>query len=229
MNTQVNTTPVATTAMPVATTQLPDSTVSQTVAATVDETQVAPQVHIKRKTAADDFLDDDDEETGGEGLSQDASEQLEKIFGAESGSDAELGDGDSTGNPEDGEVLTLVSEGGNGGVDLSDLEDLDDEDSGAILNVYKKKCLECKALVPWAEKLYKQCHFSNGNENCPAKSVRIQTRIPMERIIPRFLAAEQMNDSGVLMLLHQNLSKKESWVQDAVHEELKKAREARKA
>lgn len=112
--------------------------------------------------------------------------------------------------------------------DLDELASLEDEiEEDAVVMVYKKKCLKCKALVPWAEKTYTQCHFSNGNENCPAQSMQIKIRIPMEDIVPRFLAAEEQNDTARLVSLFSNLGEKEQWVQDAVHAALRKARAER--
>lgn len=165
----------------------------------------------KAKTAASDFVDDEDEDS----VSAEDVSNLEQSFGAGAG------EGDSAdGESEQDE-----------GVSIEDLSDLDEEESGdgAVVEVFKKKCLNCKALVPWAEKTYKSCHHSNGNEFCPAATIKIQTRIPFEDIVPRFLAAEEQSDTTRLLKLYENLAKLAPWKQEAIHDALKRARAAKAA
>jgi hypothetical protein len=41
------------------------------------------------------------------------------------------------------------------------------------LALYSAKCKTCKALDPEETKEYTNCHFNNGNKNCPAAEVQI--------------------------------------------------------
>jgi hypothetical protein len=101
--------------------------------------------------------------------------------------------------------------------------------TSGIFLVCKKKCLTCKALVPWAEKTFKQCHFSNGNENCPAAEAQVQILIPFNDIVPRFVSAHESNDTDRLIRLYEKLKKRPDYVQNAVHAKIKEALAARAA
>lgn len=41
------------------------------------------------------------------------------------------------------------------------------------LAIYSSKCLKCSHLVDGGKKAYVTCHYSKGNEECPAQEVRI--------------------------------------------------------
>ena len=43
-----------------------------------------------------------------------------------------------------------------------------------VINFFGTGCLDCKHLVEGAEMDYRNCHFSKGNQNCPARSLRVQ-------------------------------------------------------
>lgn len=191
------------------------TTAETSTAAPVADIAVVGQTAPKR-SAADDFVDSDDEED----LSPEAQAELEAVFGSDSKP------GDSAEASEEGEAADEAgsNESVGDGVDITSLSELEDEESDAIVEIFKKKCLECAALVPWKEKTYKSCHFSSGNDHCPAKSIRIQTRIPLEDIVPRFLAAEEQNDTDRLERLYAKLKTWEPWKQETVHQALKAER-----
>lgn len=168
------------------------------------------------KTSASSLVDDDDD-----GVSQEDVQDLEASFGDGAATEATEFEGEATqgGDTEDDQELSL-----------DDLDDLnDEEESSAVVELYKKKCLNCSHLVPWAEKSYKTCHSSNGNEFCPAATIKILTRIPFEDIVPRFLAAEEQNDTARLSTLYAKLGEQEPWKQEAILEAIKRARAAKNA
>lgn len=41
------------------------------------------------------------------------------------------------------------------------------------LALYSRNCKKCKYLDPEESKGYDECHYSKGNEQCPAKEVQI--------------------------------------------------------
>lgn len=183
-------------------------------------TEVVPRVPSKREAALNDFLDDEDDAPVA------ALEDAEAEADADSDTIEVLEDLEAGGEPTDEDE----------NADLSALEtigsvDVSDDETSEIAKVFvcKKKCLECSHLVPWAEKAYKNCHFSNGNQNCPAGSMQIQILIPFDQIVPRFLAAEEAGDTDRLIRLYEKLKLKPSYVQDAVHAKIKEERERRTA
>jgi hypothetical protein len=177
----------------------------------------------KTKSAAQSFLDEDDDEAEAAGkTSTEIDDELEATFGGPEGAGAAGGDGDDAGDSEgsdDGEGSAEVRTGAT----LDDLDGFlgDEQESNAIVEVCKKKCLTCAALVPWAEKTYRSCHFSNGNENCPAQTIQIRTRIPLEDIVPRYMNAKDRNDSKFMMRFWQNLANKAVWQQEVIQEAIK--------
>ncbi len=48
-----------------------------------------------------------------------------------------------------------------------------DSDDLEYLEVYSRKCLRCSHLVEGAKQTYEECHYLQGNEDCPASEVRI--------------------------------------------------------
>ncbi len=40
------------------------------------------------------------------------------------------------------------------------------------LSLYSKNCKRCSALDPEETKLFEACHFSKGNDQCPAREVQ---------------------------------------------------------
>lgn len=144
-----------------------------------------------------------------------------------------------------------------GDVDLSSLADVDGEDedetgeddtpesSGAtesetdesldpkqvdngVLEIYKPKCLGCSHLVPHLDTKFSKCHFSKGNDRCPASSVQILVGIPLDKIVRAFLVAEQTGDNARMGRLYGQLAVKPAWQQQRITEALAEARAAAK-
>ncbi len=95
----------------------------------------------------------------------------------------------------------------------------------AVLFVYEPKCLNCSHLVAFAEKANHGCHFTSGNEDCPAQSVTITVRLPMTKIIRNFLRAEEDGDTEKLGRLYGSLSKKPEWAKRQIMTALQEARD----
>lgn len=123
---------------------------------------------------------------------------------------------------ENDSLVQTMSEDSEDDEDNEGVED-EDDDQG-IVEIYSQKCLGCGHLVSFAEKKYKSCHFTAGNEHCPASSLQIVVRIPIEKIVRMFLTAERMNDSSRLSRLYAKLALKPDWYQSRVNQALKEAR-----
>ena len=106
--------------------------------------------------------------------------------------------------------------------------DEDDEvEEEAILRIYSADCLRCVALVgALGQKVFKRCHYTAGNEDCPAGSARIVVGVPVNKIVSMILDAENSSDNARLARIYSQLSGKDQVVQDLVRDELAKARQA---
>lgn len=100
----------------------------------------------------------------------------------------------------------------------------DDEPEEGFLEVFSENCLQCKSLVPFATKKFKGCHFSAGNKHCPASETQVVIRVPLEEIVPRFIAAERDANFHRLAKLNAKLAEKPEWFQQRVAQALKEAR-----
>jgi hypothetical protein len=103
-----------------------------------------------------------------------------------------------------------------------------DEEEHGFLQIHNENCLICKSLIPSMTKTFRSCHFSKGNQACPARLVQIVIRIPLEEIIPRWLAAEREGDYKRIAKMAAHLSTKPEWYQLRVKDELQSARDHQK-
>lgn len=190
------------------------------VVSVVDAPAVAAAVQPKTSAMAG-FLDDDEEVEGNntvanltpQGASV-ASQELDALF---EGGNAQTDSEDEQGSEPDADALS--STGSNAGLEEElTLDDLTDEegDTPAKVEVYSKDCLSCKALVPWETKTKMSCHYSRGNSHCPALTVQVVTRIPLEKIVPRILQAEAERDTTAIAKFYANLAKRETWQQEII-------------
>lgn len=91
------------------------------------------------------------------------------------------------------------------------------------LYVHSKKCLNCIHLAPTiGKKVYSDCHFSKGNENCPAAEVKIVVMLPYEVIANRMLKAHLAGDAATLASLSARLNRQDP---EEIQKVLKKYRE----
>lgn len=102
----------------------------------------------------------------------------------------------------------------------------EDEKLGGILEVFRAECLQCKHLVPFAKKKLSECHFSKGNKACPAASVQVIIRVPLEQIVPRWMKYEREGDYAGVARMAAKLSEKPEHYQQRVKVALEDARAA---
>ena len=126
----------------------------------------------------------------------------------------------------DDEDLSLLEDdeqiGGNSTTDAT----VEEQPEEGFLEIYREECLQCRELVPMAAKSFKKkgCHFTSGNKHCPAESTSIVMRVPLEEIVPRWIAAEKSRDFGKLSRLTAKLAEKPDWFQQRVAQAVEKAR-----
>lgn len=221
MNTQVNSETSVASAPTVAVAETAPVPLTPVAAAVAPILAAAP-APVAPKRVIDDFLDADDEVTAAPApaaASAEAEDEVLDLDGGDTIAEFEEGSGDGDGTTE-----------ASGDSDLDGLADLEEvageeEQSMVVIDVFKKKCTDCTHLVPWGTKTHKRCHFSNGNDLCPAQSVRIRRYIPVDQIVSRFMAAESQGDTDRLLTLYANLKTKAPDVQEEIHTALKAARE----
>lgn len=140
----------------------------------------------------------------------------------------------AAGDDEDDDLSSLEDTAGEG--QDADAEVEIDEDTldaaevdNGVLEIYNEKCLRCTHLVPHADKKFNNCHFSKGNDRCPASSVQILIGIPLDNIVNAFLTAEQIGDNSRLGRLYAQLAEKPAWQQQRIQEAITLRRAERKA
>lgn len=76
--------------------------------------------------------------------------------------------------------------------------------------IHGKRCLNCVHLCPTlGKKSYSDCHFSNGNDNCPASETRIVIMLPYEIIADRLFNAHLQGDAATLASLNARLNRQD--------------------
>lgn len=75
-------------------------------------------------------------------------------------------------------------------------------------SIYKDKCLSCKQLVgALGKKAHTSCHFSNGNDACPAAEFQIKVALPYDRISDQLLDAHIRRDAACFADLMARLNR----------------------
>jgi len=144
--------------------------------------------------------------------------------------DASAGDAGSPGQPDAtttpvaSTTVAVVADDD----DSDEDEGIEGEADHALVFVHQPKCLMCGHLVAFAEKKYKSCHFTAGNESCPAQTIKIAIQLDTRNIVRNFLNAEEEGDSEKLSRLYASLATKPEWGQRQIMEDLTAARAARK-
>lgn len=138
-----------------------------------------------------------------------------------------FGSGDTTDSEDQDEVDDAAStdqfEDSEGDEDGSE----DGEDEPGLLTIFKHECLNCISLYANGTKQYKKCHFTEGNEDCPASQVKIVVGIPVGRLIKRILDAEELGEAESLTEVYAKISTKDPDVQALFFQELSVARRKR--
>lgn len=147
--------------------------------------------------------------------------------------DSEAGLPDSPDNEPGSQISPIAvvaddadaSEADDSASDDSEEAGIDDDDNAtALVFVHQPKCLGCGHLVGFAEKKYKSCHFTAGNEMCPAQSIKIAIQLDTKRIVMNFLNAEEEGDTEKLSRLYAALATKPDWGRRQILDDLAAAR-----
>lgn len=110
----------------------------------------------------------------------------------------------------------------------NDSLDLDEDNlAGATVEVAKPECLTCGCLVSFIKEPKKlpTCHFSKqGEDTCPARSVKIVLYVNVKKIVDAFLRAERTGDHARSAKLYAQLATKSEWEQKRITDGLNEAR-----
>jgi len=68
------------------------------------------------------------------------------------------------------------------------------EDTRERVALYSKRCKSCKHLDPHEQKAWMVCHFSRGNEDCPASGLQITIVGKAYRFARQVLSARDRRD-----------------------------------
>jgi hypothetical protein len=127
---------------------------------------------------------------------------------------------------EDSALDADLSDQDVGGISVDDLLDETAQgDEAGIVEVYHEKCLRCNHLVAFAEKTFWKCHYTRGNANCPAQSLKITIQMDLGPTVRKFLRHEQEKDSLALALFYQKLAEKDPWIQKEIMAAIEKGRQ----
>lgn len=83
------------------------------------------------------------------------------------------------------------------------------------VQLYKRDCLMCPALVPWAEDEYEDvvdvatatCHHHRGNALCPAAQIRFEALGVLHKMTQSLIAAQAAAAAGDPMKLNEVITK----------------------
>lgn len=85
-----------------------------------------------------------------------------------------------------------------------------EEDGRDVLILSSSKCLKCSYLVGdlKVEKYFDECHYTEGNKECPASFLRVITEnVPIEKASDGLAEAWSKNDMARLAKITEKLSK----------------------
>lgn len=91
-----------------------------------------------------------------------------------------------------------------------------------LLFIYKPECLTCLQLCETGTKVYQKCHYTAGNDSCPAATIRIVVGVPIDRAATSIVGAMRNNDLVRLGALTAKLQERDETVVNAVMEMVRK-------
>lgn len=194
--------------------------VAQPVRISVSAVQEPPQVETDSGVKVAQLVSDSGSTGSTQGYSDEVDVFSEDPFGEDSTNSPDiLAELTEEADSQPGRGLVNISEDGEEG----SLEDEPPEIG--LFTIFHKKCLRCKYLVPELTdeeggKSFKKCHFTAGNEDCPAKTAQIIVGVPTAKIVNRILDAEQAGESELLATIYAKLATKDPNIQALVHEAL---------
>jgi hypothetical protein len=114
-------------------------------------------------------------------------------------------------------------------VPVATVEDTEDTEDTAsleapkdLLFIYKPECLACLQLCETGIKVYQKCHYTAGNDSCPAATIRIVVGVPIDRAATSIVGAMRNNDLVRLGALTAKLQERDETVVNAVMEMVRK-------
>jgi hypothetical protein len=101
-----------------------------------------------------------------------------------------------------------------------------EEASIGFFTIYNANCMRCTHLCPELEakgkgKAFKDCHYSRGNEDCPAQTAQIVIGIPIEKIAKNIVRYKQEQNSAKLAHVYSKLATKDDAQQHLVYQRVK--------
>lgn len=82
--------------------------------------------------------------------------------------------------------------------------------------IHSAKCLGCKHLVDGGKKDYTTCHYSNGNDRCPAQHVQIITGVDIHSLASELADAIRANNSKKYERVNAKIGKMDSVIASSI-------------
>jgi len=96
---------------------------------------------------------------------------------------------------------------------IETVEALDEGNQDQIQgNVYihSSKCMNCVHLLPTlGKKAHSSCHYTKGNDQCPASEIRIVVMLPYEKIATKLYNAHMENNPAKIASLMARLNRQD--------------------
>jgi hypothetical protein len=103
-------------------------------------------------------------------------------------------------------------------------------DQVGTLQVFNENCFRCTHLIPELKsgkhikaKKFSECHFENGNEECPAKTVIIVVGIPIQKIVKMWMGAHIDGDNERKAKIEAKLATKDEVQRELANKAISKA------
>lgn len=91
-----------------------------------------------------------------------------------------------------------------------------DESPTDTILIYSTRCLRCSHLCPDMPRQFDECHYSNGNEDCPAATMRVLVGINFEKASTAMARALANNDAARVSRIAAKLEDKHDFVRSRV-------------
>jgi hypothetical protein len=159
-------------------------------------------------------------------VAQHAQPEVDPLFASD---DVDMAEGQQDDGQDDAETGAFPA-GMSEAEDDQDISSEEDEEIG-VFEIYNRKCLNCISLCAELAgkggKEHTSCHFTNGNEDCPARFVQVIVGVPVNRLVRAILESEETGDSERLATIYSKIATKDPTVQTQVYQALAEARAAR--
>lgn len=99
------------------------------------------------------------------------------------------------------------------------------KDDVTYLQLYSRNCKSCKHLDPTEKKAYTVCHFSKGNEDCPASEIRFTIVGKANRLARQILSARDARDAQAEAAILAAVSKENEAFQERFYHALENSKQ----